>query len=342
MNKNREGFTLVELLVVIAIIGILIAMLLPAVQQVREAARRTECLNKLRQQGLACLNFESAFMEFPAADQIPDRLRSNQQTARGSNWFIQVLPFIEQQNVLTAVEYDFNAIGFNGSEGPLFPSARYNQDGDGNSLSDGIDLAPTEITLCPSNESPDWARDYFGVQGGQEGFSASPTFTDGRGPIHTDGILGMNSGRNIGAITDGTSNTLLIGENFLVQHFGFADGGALGFQAAAPGHAPWWVGGGTGADQPSVRAARRQFANPARAVLTANSPINDPQFFEGGGSFNQEDRYHWHPFSSQHPGGANFTFADGHTAFVRDSVDVLTYREAASMNNGGVLDLSAL
>lgn len=336
MNKRR-GFTLVELLVVIAIIGILVGMLLPAVQQVREAARRTQCLNTLRQQALACLNFESANMAMPAGDSIPNNLRSNGRTARGSNWFIQILPFLEQQNVLTAVNYDFN-----NASALSMASAFFDRDSDGNGIRDGIDLAPTAITHCPSAATPEWARDYFAVQGGQEGFSQNPTHSSSRGPIHTDGIMGMNDGRSMGQISDGTSNTMLIGENYLMQVFGARDGGANGIEGSQPGHAPWWWGGGTGGNADSVSEAERLYANPARHVLTANSSINDPTFFEGGDNYNSQNFYHWHPFSSQHPGGANFAFGDGHVSNVSDDADLLTYREAASMNGGGVVDLDAL
>ncbi len=117
--SKRRGFTLVELLVVIAIIGILIGMLLPAVQQVREAARRTQCMNNLRQVGLACANYESAHMVFPSSGanssgewwKPPVRLGARElQPATGENltwssepagWLFQILPFIEQGNLVS-------------------------------------------------------------------------------------------------------------------------------------------------------------------------------------------------------------------------------------------------
>jgi len=99
-QKSKRGFTLVELLVVIAIIGILIGMLLPAVQQVREAARRTECMNNLRQIGLATISFHDAHEAFP-----PARTASSNQVLPlfvkngPDSWFVRILPFIEQNNL---------------------------------------------------------------------------------------------------------------------------------------------------------------------------------------------------------------------------------------------------
>lgn len=105
-NRRNSGFTLVELLVVIAIIGILIGMLLPAVQQVREAARRTTCMNNLRQIALATLNYESAFQRFPKAwnggDDYDANVQGLQSSTTGHQWggmLVPVLAFMEQNNV---------------------------------------------------------------------------------------------------------------------------------------------------------------------------------------------------------------------------------------------------
>lgn len=336
MNRKnpKAGFTLVELLVVIAIIGILIGMLLPAVQQVREAARRTQCMNTLRQLALACHNYESAHQEFPAADFISSTTNSSGSTTRGSNWFIQILPMIEQGNVLDSIGYDFNDVS-----GLIMAGGQFDNQ-DANGVRFGISLAPTEQTSCPSAGTPDWARDYFGVQGGQEGFTSNSQFQDSRGPIHNDGILGMNHGRSMGSISDGTSNTVMIGENYLKQYYGAEDSNSGGGLAGArPGHAPWWWGGGTGANK-TVAKARAHFANPARHVLTLNSPLNDPNFLDE--SYLNNSNYHWHPFSSNHPGGVSFSFADGHTGFVSDFADEAVLQEAGSMNSGGVINLTEL
>lgn len=110
--NQKSGFTLVELLVVIAIIGILIGMLLPAVQQVREAARRTACSNNLRQIALACLNFESAIGEYPTAGGAVEEFSVNRNVGHESaSWMFQVLPYMEQNNVVNNYESGLTAAG---------------------------------------------------------------------------------------------------------------------------------------------------------------------------------------------------------------------------------------
>ena len=112
MSRSRRGFTLIELLVVIAIIAILIALLLPAVQQAREAARRTECRNNLKQIGLALHNYHDNFRQFP----IPALLSSNAPASGGiggmttSNvWSLAILPFLDQGNVYDMYDFNYSA-----------------------------------------------------------------------------------------------------------------------------------------------------------------------------------------------------------------------------------------
>ena len=103
-KSSRAGFTLVELLVVIAIIGILVSLLLPAVNSARSAARRTQCANNIRQVGLAVINFESSFNEFPAAIEVDEQNLGNADRSPNHrpNWIIRCLPFMEEQAVYDA------------------------------------------------------------------------------------------------------------------------------------------------------------------------------------------------------------------------------------------------
>jgi prepilin-type N-terminal cleavage/methylation domain-containing protein/prepilin-type processing-associated H-X9-DG protein len=127
--RRRAGFTLIELLVVIAIIGILIALLLPAVQAAREAARRAQCINNLKQLGLGVHNFESTYGSFPKGANLPyvngltykqatDQLVSDQTEPFGPNWAVMILPYLEQQPLYNAS----NVVGYPGWDGPYTAS----------------------------------------------------------------------------------------------------------------------------------------------------------------------------------------------------------------------------
>jgi prepilin-type N-terminal cleavage/methylation domain-containing protein len=185
-SNSRLGFTLVELLVVIAIIGILIGMLLPAVQAVREAARRAACSNNMRQLGLSVYNFESAFLELPSGvvdndDDLTDALHTG---------FIYLLPFVEQRNLYD--QYDFSVDW---------------------KTSPNVELVTNRISvfLCASNVSE------VGQDGGISG--APLDYALNKGPLaylHNQqlsvGMFDVNSKNSLASVTDGTSNTFMLGE----------------------------------------------------------------------------------------------------------------------------------
>jgi len=186
ISKHPSAFTLVELLVVIAIIGILIAMLLPAVQAVREAAHRTQCQNNLKQLGLSTLNFESARMSFPPGVVDDD---DDLQEAMHTGW-VFLLPYLEQTNV--ASSYDMNS-----------------------SWKSTENLALAQISIpalnCPSNPNTFEQTGEF-VEGTKCDYAFSKGPTAGLFATSPEGAFGVNQQVKIGAITDGTSNTFLIGE----------------------------------------------------------------------------------------------------------------------------------
>jgi prepilin-type N-terminal cleavage/methylation domain-containing protein/prepilin-type processing-associated H-X9-DG protein len=324
----RKAFTLIELLVVIAIIAVLIGLLLPAVQKVREAAQRASCANNLKQLGLAFQNYESAYGVFPAGEFINGLPLLPPATQRGSNWFIQSLPYLEDGNVLTAINYDFNRL-------PSVGFVYQQMDATVNGLDYGFSIN-LPIGHCPANESPSWARDYFGVQGASD--KKFGNFMS-RGFLHNDGMFGIYRGRRLAEISDGTSNTIVVGENCIPIITGAITDPTGTTVVATPNlpsspemYAPWWWGGGSTAvaDYP---------VNPPRSVLTMNSPINDPTFMRGGVNHNVIAQANNHPFSSKHAGGAQFGFADGHVQFIPSSVDILVYRAAGTINGGETLTL---
>ena len=179
------AFTLVELLVVIAIIGILIGMLLPAVQSVRAAARKTACMNQLRQLGLANLNYESSQMHFPPG--ITDDDLDHRDALHSG--FVFLLPFIEQNNLYNQIDL---------TQPWTAPVNR------------PVDDADIPMFTCPENQSSVVQDGGFPGQASDYAFNkGNDAFLTNRAP---SGIFGVNSAIGFSQIADGSSNTFLIGE----------------------------------------------------------------------------------------------------------------------------------
>lgn len=322
MRTEKKGFTLVELLVVIAIIGILIGMLLPAVQQVREAARRTQCANIMRQMALASMNYESAHGTYPATELIlPGNLNGDW---RGSSLFIQMIEFMEGNNYLNRVNYDFNA---------PWAFTQFDAVGTDNEYN---------IFQCPSSgfvANLGWARTYFGVHGGEDCDTSDP-----QGSFCGDGVFYRNSGTPISEILDGTSNTFLLGESHAPYRFGDDPNDPGGPKATVPNdpnaYVPWWWGGAAASGGLPYSQAQVALSGPGRSLRSCHRPPNDPLYmpFEdaSAGLINSLSRNV--PFTSGHPGGVNFAWADGHVSFVPNTVDLLHYQRAASRAKGTVIN----
>lgn len=299
----RRGFTLVELLVVIAIIGILIGMLLPAVQQVREAARRIQCANNVRQLGLAVMNYESAHMHFPAGWITSDEMAPMEEPGWG--WSAEILPFIEAKNVFDRIDLTV-AIDDHDHEDiiqtviPVFlcPSdpADVIQNMDVHIDEDDHDHDDDHLVA----QDDDHDHDHEGLWASRSNYSG----VFGSGELDEDhldegnGSFFANSWLPISQFSDGTSNTIMIGER-------------------TNEHGPIsWVGMIPELDAPV-----------ARIVGAADHPLSD-------------DHGHLEDFGSYHPGGINVVLADGSTHFVSRDVSFTVYQALATRAGGEVASIA--
>jgi prepilin-type N-terminal cleavage/methylation domain-containing protein/prepilin-type processing-associated H-X9-DG protein len=296
----RRAFTLVELLVVLAVIGILLSLMLPAVQQARESARRITCANNLRQLGLGMHQYHDLHSCFPPGSQVAD-IRTHP-FSKSFGWPIMLLPHVEQRNLYQS--FDFNGDAQSPQHRPLITT-----------------ILP--IFVCPSDPSGGFLVEsttpgsegqmapscYFGVAGTNALFQ-SLTAADclsfdnnGLRPQIQSGVLFGNSSIRVADVTDGLSNTLMLGERGVVGQFGRWGGPGEFYQC------PWGL-----AD-----------------VVLPGTMAN--QGFSGGiraKDGTRHDRYSWW---SYHSGGVNFLLADGSLRFRSSSTDV-SIQTAMSTRSG--------
>lgn len=337
----RTGFTLVELLVVIAIIGILVGLLLPAVQSAREAARRMSCSNNVRQLALATLNYESAFKRFPGL------LGSSTYSAQA-----RVLPHLEQTNLHNLIDYSRPLL-----LGPAF-RAQFDP-----ALA-GVISQRIPTFLCPSDaEDPMFPTTLAnGAQGQTAGLNYMYSIGSGRDTFYddrfmTDGMFWSGGFEKLAKCVDGTSNTVFIAETILgdkqvsstlpqrqpirrIANWVGTTGNPSG---------PGWLHAGAVISNPnlpalfpgivnSYRGNRGEtwirgvpYATTINGYLTPNHPIPDIGFHGRG----------FYSARSLHGSGVHLGFLDGSVRFTANNVDELTYRNTFSANGGEVLTLAA-
>ncbi len=355
MARRRSGFTLIELLVVIAIIAILIGLLLPAVQKVREAASRMKCSNNLKQVGLAAHNYESTF------GYLPPRFGT---TNVGGLWYIndaspqaQILPFVEQANKYN--QFNFNYKTWNDAPVaasipamPLINLPARSQD--------------VPIYLCPSDPSQTQrGSDDSSLANGAQGrlnylgsFGPQSTTTSGTG---TAGIFGSGSFTNGGQqplkgpaivhIIDGTSNTTMFAEVMRTTHpwpavSGVRDNTVIILDASVPGGSDGRAIPSCATGSPwnsSIKYVGLQFERYlwGTTFYTHTLPPNWNKKVTAGANqqYNCGDtaiaNFHVSA-SSYHTGGVNVCFADGSVRFIKDTINFTTWQAMGSMAGGEV------
>jgi prepilin-type N-terminal cleavage/methylation domain-containing protein len=311
MKKNRLAFTLVELLVVIAIIGILVALLLPAVQSVREAARKTYCSNSMRQIGIAIHNFESAFGAFPASGWSTVGLGNPH--GKALSWRPLVFPFIEQGNVTQ--QYDFTINWWEGTNAILAtqrlavfecPSVPFRAP-----ITSAIAKPPRPALTFAS---PLASIDYEAIMGVQPS-SINPHLSHA---YYNTGnrfsVMHRNSRNRFADILDGTSTTIMIVEcggrpavyrNGVLREDISNDQG-IGW---ADNEGPFSLDGANA-------EATIEGGGPALGCIYPMNRKNDnePYAFHSGGSYN--------------------LFADAHVKFISDSIDLISFAKLCTRSGG--------
>ncbi|WP_437187338.1 DUF1559 domain-containing protein [Planctomicrobium sp. SH668] len=330
LNKSqRSGFTLIELLVVIAIIAVLVALLLPAVQQAREAARRSQCKNNLKQIGLAHHNFQDAkgFLPTAARDHNSDTPFAttgmasdsccSSRTQEGFSWLYHILPYMDQATIYNLATTDMNpAVGSTGTS---------------NSGQNAVALTISPAYVCPTRRAPTrYGSNFFRADYAGNGGERT---TNGISHVNNAGKRGTHIKTDIGTTTverlrDGSSNTILVAEKALHDSAHGTEGGD---------NERW---NNAGYDEDIIRFGGGILAN---GTVYGITPIHDSKTTvrDASGAFSGvvdkggRTWAQWTPFfGSSHDGAVNALLADGSVRSISYNVDDLTFRRLSLSNDG--------
>jgi prepilin-type N-terminal cleavage/methylation domain-containing protein/prepilin-type processing-associated H-X9-DG protein len=346
-SSLRRGFTLVELLVVIAIIGILIAILLPAIQAARESARKVQCSNNIRQLGLACLNYESSQKRLPSGSvwRVNGKLDVSQIEMGNNpnlceNWVIKILGQLEGKTLLQMFDLTKPIAGSTSRANilarrvpistMLCPSDTYNVvpfDGQGSSWTNQLNAAGPLAPQGSSPGAPDqfWARGNYGCNSamGKMGITHdgadSAAVISGWGNRYIRGVMGANNLTcSIKQITDGTSKTIMLEE----LRAGLTSYDCRGVWAMSGGPSSCWAHGFHGdANGPNANSAEADDMESCPDVWTAfgGGPKVAALGMSCAGSAGGKANWQQAP-RSMHAGGVNTCFADGSVRFISDYI----------------------
>jgi prepilin-type N-terminal cleavage/methylation domain-containing protein/prepilin-type processing-associated H-X9-DG protein len=299
---NRKAFTLIELLVVIGVIGILVAILLPAVQMAREAGRRVTCANNARQLSLSLMNYESSHGKLPIGlrsfDPLSGAGRDPSREFYGMTWITRILPFVEQNAMWERALDDYKIspvpFGFHAGLQSVLPVVACSSDpaaGVAQFTHDGLFVACTN---------------FLGVNG--------TNFTE------RDGVFTYDKEIRFSMVSDGLSNTLMLGERPPSPDFWYG----------------WWYATGAGSQSTGDVSLGVAELNPTQASGISSYLDSCPAgpYSYVAGSNKQCDALH---FWSYHPSGSNFSRADGSVSFVLYSIDSSVLESLSTRSGGEVI-----